>query len=118
MINSNFGFTPLKEVWLGDCYPESYYDHLPDEIADPFRQITQWTKEDTGKLQRFLEDRGIVVRRPVFDSIDNYNTKIFIAGNHDFGFQKRAEEISQIVNSYKWINYLEDNLVKIFKEKL
>ena len=72
MINSNFGFTPLKEVWLGDCYPESYYDHLPNEIADPFRQITQWTKEDTGKLQQFLEDRGIVVRRPVFDSIDNY----------------------------------------------
>ena len=26
MINSNFGFTPLKEVWLGDCYPESFYD--------------------------------------------------------------------------------------------
>ena len=31
MINSNFGFTPLKEVWLGDCYPESYYDHLPNK---------------------------------------------------------------------------------------
>jgi hypothetical protein len=72
MINSNFGFTPLKEVWLGDCYPESYYDHLPNEIADPFRQITQWTKEDTGKLQKFLEGRGIVVRRPVFDCIENY----------------------------------------------
>jgi predicted phosphodiesterase len=48
-----------------------------------------------------------------FDSIDNYNTKIFIAGNHDFGFQKRAEEISQIINSYKWINYLEDNWITI-----
>lgn len=48
-----------------------------------------------------------------FDSIDNYNTKIFIAGNHDFGFENRAEEISQIVNSYKWIHYLEDNWVTI-----
>ena len=48
-----------------------------------------------------------------FDSIDNYNTKVFIAGNHDFGFEKRAEEISQIVNSYKWIHYLEDNWVTI-----
>ena len=48
-----------------------------------------------------------------FESIDNYNTKIFIAGNHDFGFQIRAEEISQIINSYKWINYLEDNWVTI-----
>ena len=72
MINSNFGFTPLREVWLGDCYPESYYDHLPNEIADPFRQITAWTREDTGRLQKFLESRGIVVRRPVFTSIDNH----------------------------------------------
>ena len=63
MINSNFGFTPLKEVWLGDCYPASWYDHLPNEIADPFRQITEWTKEDTGKLQKFLEDKGVVVKR-------------------------------------------------------
>jgi len=72
MINSNFGFTPLKEVWLGDCYPESWYDHLPNEIADPFRQITQWTKEDTAKLQKFLESRGVIVRRPVFESIDDH----------------------------------------------
>jgi len=72
MINSNFGFTPLKEVWLGDCYPESYYDHLPNEIADPFRQITAWTKEDTGRLQTFLESRGITVRRPVFENIDDH----------------------------------------------
>ena len=72
MINSNFGFTPLKEVWLGDCYPESFYDHLPNEIADPFRQITEWTKKDLSCLQKFLESRGIVVHRPVFDSIDNH----------------------------------------------
>lgn len=72
MINSHFGFTPLKEVWLGDCYPAAWYDHLPNEIADPFRQITEWTQEDTGKLQKFLEARGIQVRRPVFESIDDY----------------------------------------------
>lgn len=72
MINSNFGFTPLREVWLGDCYPESFYDHLPNEIADPFRQITEWTKQDTAKLQTFLESKGIQVRRPQFESIENY----------------------------------------------
>lgn len=72
MINSNFGFTPLKEVWLGDCYPESFYDHLPNKIADPFRKITEWTKHDTGLLQKFLESRGIVVRRPVFTNIEDY----------------------------------------------
>jgi hypothetical protein len=72
MINSNFGFTPLKELWLGNCYPEHFYDHLPNEIADPFKLITEQTEEDTGRLQRFLEERGIIVRRPVFDSIDTY----------------------------------------------
>ena len=72
MINSNFGFTPLKEVWLGDTYPESFYDHLPNQVADPLCQITQWCQEDTGKLQKFLEGRGIKVRRPQFDSIEDH----------------------------------------------
>jgi len=72
MINSNFGFTPLKEVWLGDCYPESFYDHLPNEIADPFRQITEWTKHDLSKLQKYLESLNIIVRRPIFESINNH----------------------------------------------
>lgn len=75
MINSNFGFTPLREVWLGDCYPESFYDHLPNEIADPFRQITEWTKQDLNRLQKFLESRNIIVQRPQFDSIDTYLDK-------------------------------------------
>lgn len=48
-----------------------------------------------------------------FDSIDNYNTKIFIAGNHDFGFENRKEEVSQIVASYNTIQYLEDNWISV-----
>jgi hypothetical protein len=72
MINVNFTFTPLKELWVGDCYPENFYNHLPNEIADPFKQITQWTKEDLTSLQTWLEDRDIVVRRPKFKSIDQY----------------------------------------------
>jgi len=72
MINSNFGFTPLKEVWLGDTYPESFYEHLPNAVADPLCQITQWCKEDTSKLQKFLESKDIIVRRPQFDSIDDH----------------------------------------------
>ncbi len=72
MINSNFGFTPLKEVWLGDTYPESFYEHLPNAVADALCQITQWCKEDTGKLQKFLESKDIIVQRPQFDSIDDH----------------------------------------------
>ena len=44
-----------------------------------------------------------------FDSLTNYTSVVFIAGNHDFGFEKRPEESMEIVNSYKWINYLQDN---------
>jgi len=72
LINSHFGFTPLQEVWLGDCYPEHWYDHLPNDVADPLRIITEWTKQDITKLQRFLEQRNIVVHRPRFDSIDDH----------------------------------------------
>ena len=72
MINVNFTFTPLKEVWLGNCYPEQFYNHLPNEIADPFRKITEWTQEDLTSLQTWLQEKGIVVRRPVFESVDQY----------------------------------------------
>lgn len=43
-----------------------------------------------------------------FDSL-SYDCKVFIAGNHDFGFEIRDEETQQILNSYKWITYLQDS---------
>lgn len=53
-----------------------------------------------------------------FDSIDNYDLKVFIAGNHDYGFEERWEEVSQIVNSYKTITYLQDDWVGFQKNGL
>lgn len=44
-----------------------------------------------------------------FDSIDNYENKIFIAGNHDWGFQENARKINEILDSYNTINYLQDS---------
>jgi len=72
LVNSHTGFSPLQEVWLGDTYPENFYDHLPNEIADAFCHITELTRQDTQNLQVFLEGRGITVRRPVFGKIDLY----------------------------------------------
>ena len=46
-----------------------------------------------------------------FNSLDNYTVKVFIAGNHDFGFQKEPEMTKEIVGSYKWIDYLQDNFL-------
>lgn len=38
-----------------------------------------------------------------------YEHKVFIAGNHDFGFEDSPEQVSEILKDYN-INYLEDNL--------
>jgi Icc-related predicted phosphoesterase len=48
-----------------------------------------------------------------FDSLGQYDHKVFIAGNHDWGFQDNAEKVSQIINSYKWIDYLQDDWIVV-----
>jgi len=44
-----------------------------------------------------------------YDSLDNYTNKIFIAGNHDWGFQYNVEKVKEILNFYENITYLQDN---------
>jgi predicted phosphodiesterase len=53
-----------------------------------------------------------------FDGIDNYDLKVFIAGNHDYGFQNRYQDVMQIVNSYKTITYLQDDWVEFYRGNL
>lgn len=53
-----------------------------------------------------------------FDGIDNYTLKVFIAGNHDYGFQQRVDEVMEIVNSYKTIDYLQDDWIGFQKDDL
>lgn len=48
-----------------------------------------------------------------YDGIDNYDTKIFICGNHDFGFQDNPEKIKEILTGYKTIEYLQDDLLMV-----
>lgn len=71
-INSYTNWGRLEEVWLGDCYPAHFYDHLESEVRDIFYEITQKTQEDLAVIQRKLEEFGVVVRRPYYDKIDNY----------------------------------------------
>ena len=69
---SNFlaynGWDPLEEIWLGDVWPESFYDDLEPEVRDSFYQITEWTKHDLNIMQQKLEELGVSVRRPVIDA--------------------------------------------------
>lgn len=45
-----------------------------------------------------------------FNNIDSYSLKIFIAGNHDWGFQDNYNKSIEIVKSYENIIYLQDDL--------
>jgi Icc-related predicted phosphoesterase len=51
-----------------------------------------------------------------YDKINNYDTKVFIAGNHDFGFQEDNEKVKGLVTGYKTIDYLQDELMMVGEE--
>ena len=71
-INSFTNWGRLEEVWLGDCYPAHFYDHLESEVRDIFYEITEKTQEDLTVIQRKLEELGVQVRRPQYDRIENF----------------------------------------------
>lgn len=48
-----------------------------------------------------------------FDGIKGYDYKIFIAGNHDFGFQDNPKECFELLKNYSSITYLQDNSIII-----
>lgn len=72
MISSHTGFQPLKEVWLGDCYPAQWYHTFPNDVEDLFGKITELTKQDLDKFQSKLQSLGVKVRRPNFDSENKF----------------------------------------------
>ena len=48
-----------------------------------------------------------------FNSLDNYTHKIFIAGNHDWGFQNNVEKVKGLLTDYQNIDYLEDDWIVV-----
>jgi hypothetical protein len=75
IINSHNSWSKLEEVWLGDVYPRQWYDHLPAQTRDAFWHLTEITKEDLNKIEHTLKSFGVTVRRPVYESIDQYLQK-------------------------------------------
>jgi Icc-related predicted phosphoesterase len=43
-----------------------------------------------------------------YNGLDNYTNKVFIAGNHDWGFQINIDKTKEILDFYEGINYLQD----------
>lgn len=48
-----------------------------------------------------------------YDKIDNYDTKVFICGNHDFGFEDDNETVKGLLTGYKTIDYLQDDWMMV-----
>jgi Icc-related predicted phosphoesterase len=51
-----------------------------------------------------------------YDKINNYDSKVFICGNHDFGFQDDAEKVKGLLTGYKNIDYLQDDWMMVGEE--
>ena len=49
-----------------------------------------------------------------FDAIDNYDTKIFIAGNHDRMMQIDPVKMEGLLTGYKTIDYLKDEQITLY----
>ena len=72
VINSHNSWSRLEECWLGDVYPVEWYEHLEPEIRDVFQRLTEITQQDLNSIQRTIESHDIIVRRPVYNQIDDY----------------------------------------------
>lgn len=48
-----------------------------------------------------------------FSKLDQYKHKIFIAGNHDWGFERNPNDVSLIIKEFPNITYLQDSSVEI-----
>jgi Icc-related predicted phosphoesterase len=53
-----------------------------------------------------------------FNNIENYKTKIFIAGNHDWFFQDNPNKSKLILSEYPNISYLQDSFIIVDNLKI
>lgn len=51
-----------------------------------------------------------------FDGIDNYDTKVLIAGNHDRIVQNDPDWFKGMLTGYKWVDYLQDEKMELWNE--
>lgn len=72
MIRSWSGFQPLKELWLGDTYPDCFFDHFDAKTQDLFGKINEITRTDLKNIQQKIESFGVKVCRPKFTKVDDY----------------------------------------------
>jgi len=114
-INSHNSWSQLEEVWLGDVYPSSWYDHLEPAVRDVFYQLTDITKEDLSVIENKLKEFGVKVRRPEYNSIEQFvdstgrlqkpqitpRDNFVVIGNRLIGHQPQFKPWQSVVDEYK-----------------
>lgn len=115
VINSHNSWSQLEEVWLGDVYPASWYNHLEPAVRDVFHQLTEITQEDLTIIETKLKEFGIRVRRPEYRSIDQYvddtgrlqkpqitpRDNFVVVGNRLIGHLQHFMPWASIIDEYK-----------------
>jgi len=66
----------------------------------------------SGDISSGGTNREIEIFVQWYDSIENYKNKIFIAGNHDWGFQLRKQDQLDLLRNYR-VKYLQDESTNI-----
>ena len=94
----------MKIITISDTHTK--HNQIPLEWLEPADMIIH-----AGDISSMGSLREIENFCYWFDKLDQYDWKIFIAGNHDWGFQKNYEGAMEIVRSYKTIKYLQDSSV-------
>lgn len=51
-----------------------------------------------------------------YNKLIKYDHKVFIAGNHDWGFQDNVEKTREILDFYKNVDYLQDDMLCVGEE--
>jgi hypothetical protein len=72
VINNFCQFHPLKEIWIGGCYPGEYFEQFDSKTRDIFQHISDITQKDFDNLELVFKKFNVNVRRPKFESIDYY----------------------------------------------
>jgi len=95
--------------WRITCISDTHNKHKQLDGFLPGGDILLHAGDSTGRgykkeIENFLG---------WYDGLNQYDFKLFIAGNHDFGFETHPEEVKGILTGYKNIDYLEDELITI-----
>ena len=99
----------MKKIWKITAISDTHNKHKVLDQFFPGGDILIHAGDSTSRgykheLENFFK---------WYNGIDSYDHKLFIAGNHDFGFQDFPQELKGILTGYKSIEYLQDELIML-----